>query len=304
MKYEKIYGLILAVSVISIVIFALVLPMRGLRKNMLDSQIVRALSTVQIATESYISKKGEVPKNVSDLNFETGSKPSSKTLKRISIKEDDGSYQLCATFYTDTKKDINESTSSTSNLLDMAKSYTSSYDNYGNYDVHGAGNYCFSNIDPYSADMPTDNYYDSNYNNFGSSVDYYNTSLLASSDKSGRDTKRLTDIKSMHSQLEAYFAQNGSGYPALTDFNTVSWRAINMKGLDDISLCDPSASSQVHCVLVSAPQSKVYSYQTWEDDGTTVCKAKNDQGCPKYTLTVTLESSINGSSTYVKKSLN
>jgi hypothetical protein len=107
----------------------------------------------------------------------------------------------------------------------------------------------------------------------------------------------------MHSQLEAYFAQNGGGYPALADFNTPSWRVTNMKGLDDVSLCDPSALSQTRCVLVSAPQSKAYSYQTWEDDGT-VCTSKSGQDCPKYTLTATLESTINGSSTYVKKSLN
>ena len=33
-----------------------------------------------------------------------------------------------------------------------------------------------------------------------------------------RDTERQTDIKAVHGQLEAYYAQNGA-YPALADLN-------------------------------------------------------------------------------------
>lgn len=301
MKYEKIFGIFLAVSVVAVVIFALAVPMQGLRKSMLDSQIVNALGLVQIAVEKYIVEKGEVPKNIEDLTFDSNPKPSSKTLKRITVKEDDSGYQLCATFYTDTKKDAQETTNNTENLVNMAKSFTSNYNNYGTYNVHDAGNYCFKSTDSYNANMLKDNYYN---NDLNSDINYYSISPSNSSDKSGRDTKRQTDIKALHSQLEAYYAQNGSGYPTLADFNTASWRAINMKGLDDITLCDPSALAQTHCVLIYAPQSKAYSYQVWEDDGVSTCKAKNGQTCPRYTLTATLESKINGSNVYVKKSLN
>jgi prepilin-type N-terminal cleavage/methylation domain-containing protein len=121
-----------------------------------------------------------------------------------------------------------------------------------------------------------------------------------------RDTKRQTDIKALRSQLEAYYAQSGAGYPIMGDFNTSSWRDTNMKGLDSAALCDPSAASQSGCTLVAAPAARSYAYQTWETDGTTACTGNTGAGvnCPKYTLTATLEGTINGSGTYVQTSLN
>ncbi len=121
-----------------------------------------------------------------------------------------------------------------------------------------------------------------------------------------RDTKRQTDVKALHSQLEAFFAQNSGGYPVLADVNNATWRNTqpNMKGLDPSALCDPSAASQTNCSLVATPAAKSYAYQVWADDGSTACTATTGQTCPKYTLTATLEGTINGSGTYVKKSLN
>ncbi|MEI6237140.1 MAG: type II secretion system protein [Candidatus Saccharibacteria bacterium] len=122
----------------------------------------------------------------------------------------------------------------------------------------------------------------------------------------GRDTKRQTDIKALHSQLEAFFAQNGGGYPVMADVNTASWRNTqpNMKGLDEAALCDPSNATQTNCQLVATPAAQSYAYQVWDVDGTTACTSTTGQTCPKYTLTATLEGTINGSGTYVKKSLN
>ena len=119
-----------------------------------------------------------------------------------------------------------------------------------------------------------------------------------------RDTKRQTDIRALYSMLEAFYAQNGGGYPVLVDFNTASWRTTNMKGLDEGALCDPSASATTGCALVSAPAAKSYAYQVWQTDGTTACTATTGQTCPKYTVTATLEGTVNGSGTYVKNSLN
>lgn len=119
-----------------------------------------------------------------------------------------------------------------------------------------------------------------------------------------RDTKRQTDIRALHSQLEAFFAQNGGGYPPLVDVNSASWRSTNMKGLDASALCDPSAASQTNCTLVAAPAANSYAYQVWQSDGSTACTATTGQTCPKYTLTATLEGTINGAGTYVKNSLN
>src|SRR6202161_375336 len=54
-----------------------------------------------------------------------------------------------------------------------------------------------------------------------------------------RNSKRQTDVQSLQTQLEAFFSQNGY-YPSLTDMNTSSWRATNMKSLDPNALIDPS----------------------------------------------------------------
>jgi hypothetical protein len=119
-----------------------------------------------------------------------------------------------------------------------------------------------------------------------------------------RDTKRQTDIKAMHSQLEAYFAQNMVGYPAFVDFNSSTWRAENMNGLDELVICDPGADDQTNCSLVNKPQASAYAYETWENDGVTPCNVTSNEVCRKYTLTATLEDKINGSGVYVKNSLN
>src|SRR5580698_1149765 len=56
-----------------------------------------------------------------------------------------------------------------------------------------------------------------------------------------RNAKRQSDIASLQTQLEAFFSQNGY-YPSLTDMNSATWRATNMKSLDPESLVDPSSS--------------------------------------------------------------
>lgn len=116
----------------------------------------------------------------------------------------------------------------------------------------------------------------------------------------GRDTERETDIKAIHGQLEAYYAQNGL-YPLLSDVNSAAWRQTNMKGLDNEALRDPKGTPGTF-TLAGAPATAVYSLQVYEADGTTSCTVAAN--CAKYTLTATLEGQINGSSTYVKQSLN
>jgi len=119
-----------------------------------------------------------------------------------------------------------------------------------------------------------------------------------------RDTKRQTDIRAQYSMLEAYYAQNGGGYPVLVDLNSATWRSTNMKGLDAAALCDPSNATQTNCSDVGAPAAKSYAYQTWDSDGSTACTGATGTTCAKYTLTATLEGTVNGSSTYAKTSLN
>jgi type II secretion system protein G len=106
-----------------------------------------------------------------------------------------------------------------------------------------------------------------------------------------RNTERQTDIKAIHGQLEAYYAQNGK-YPTLANMNDSTWRGTNMKGLDAEALKDPKGSAQT---LAAAAAANTYSYvvtPTSCDDITTDCTG--------YTLTGTYE----GSGTFVKTNLN
>lgn len=64
-----------------------------------------------------------------------------------------------------------------------------------------------------------------------------------------RNTERETDLKSLHGQLEAYYAQENR-YPTLDELNqtgtgNANWRADNMKGLDPEALKDPKGTTQV-----------------------------------------------------------
>ena len=110
-----------------------------------------------------------------------------------------------------------------------------------------------------------------------------------------RNTERQTDVKAIHGQVEAYYAQNGK-YPTLANMNDATWRAANMKGLDVEALKDPKGTAST---LAATAAASTYSYAVFAADGTTACdNSTND--CAVYTLTATYE----GSGTYSKSNLN
>jgi prepilin-type N-terminal cleavage/methylation domain-containing protein len=118
-----------------------------------------------------------------------------------------------------------------------------------------------------------------------------------------RNAKRQTDIQSLQTQLEAFFSQNGY-YPSLTDMNSSTWRATNMKSLDPNALVDPSSTcnpTSASC-LVSAPVAKSYSYAVTDSSGNP-CEV-TDTNCAQYTLTAEYEGTVNGQSTYTKSNLD
>jgi type II secretory pathway pseudopilin PulG len=110
-----------------------------------------------------------------------------------------------------------------------------------------------------------------------------------------RDTERTTDIKSIYSHLEAYYAQNGA-YPALAEVNDGTWRGTNMKGLDDDALSDPKGTGPT---LGASPSATAYAYAVFQTDGTTACTTAAAD-CAVYTLTATLEQG----GTFEKSNLN
>lgn len=105
-----------------------------------------------------------------------------------------------------------------------------------------------------------------------------------------RDTERETDIKAIHGQLEAYYADHG-GYPSLTDMNTAAWRSANMAGLDDEALEDPDSGGNQ--TLQGAQTVNRYAYIP----ASVGCAT---DACTSYTLIAVKE---NGTDTIQKTSL-
>ena len=109
-----------------------------------------------------------------------------------------------------------------------------------------------------------------------------------------RDTERTTDVKAIHGQVEAYYAQNVS-YPGLVELNSSTWRGTNMKGLDAEALKDPKFTTSLACKdasnnpqLAATPSTGCYGYAVFQSDGTTACTTAAAD-CAKYTLTANLE---------------
>ncbi len=115
----------------------------------------------------------------------------------------------------------------------------------------------------------------------------------------GRDTERQTDVKALHGQLEAYYAQNGR-YPTLANLNDTTFRNASMKGLDVGALVDPKGDKTASAPIASSAGANVYSYAV----SPTSCDNGAGGDCTGYVLTATLEGTIDGSGTYVKNSLN
>jgi prepilin-type N-terminal cleavage/methylation domain-containing protein len=109
--------------------------------------------------------------------------------------------------------------------------------------------------------------------------------------KKARNTERETDIKAIHGQLEAYFAQNNA-YPGLANMNDGTFRTNSLKGLDGEALKDPKGTAQTLGSSVSATQ---YGYTTTPSDCTAALN-----NCTGYTLTAQLE----GGGNFEKKNLN
>lgn len=109
-----------------------------------------------------------------------------------------------------------------------------------------------------------------------------------------KDTERQTDIKALHGQVEAYYAQNGR-YPTLANMNDATFRAANMKGLDEEALKDPEGEK---AMLGAAAATNTYAYAVTGSDGSACDNSERD--CATYTLTATLDDG----KTFTKNNLN
>jgi general secretion pathway protein G len=120
-----------------------------------------------------------------------------------------------------------------------------------------------------------------------------------------RNSERQTDINSVSSQLEGYFAKS-SGYPTLTDLNTAAWRTGNEIKVGDAEKAFADPSNSTLNTLVAAVTAGRYSYVPTP----TGCESPTDNAgassgtatpCTGYTLTAVQEGS---GGNYVKNSAN
>ncbi|HVX58582.1 MAG TPA: hypothetical protein VG964_02495 [Candidatus Saccharimonadales bacterium] len=117
------------------------------------------------------------------------------------------------------------------------------------------------------------------------------------------DTERKSDIVKLDGQIQAYQAETDK-YPSLAQINNSSFRAANMKGLDEGNLTDPqwevtlkdcTANSVAILDGTSTPPQGCYGY----DPSPAGCDNKNTD-CTSYILTTRLETG----GSYTKESIN
>ena len=118
-----------------------------------------------------------------------------------------------------------------------------------------------------------------------------------------RNAKRQTDMNSVQTNLEAYFATNAH-YPSYADLNNPTWTTANMKSLDVTALEDPSStcvqSATTNCLSTGTPAAGSYYYTATASTGSVTNRETNDTTCTQYALTATFE----GGGTDIKHNLD
>jgi len=103
-----------------------------------------------------------------------------------------------------------------------------------------------------------------------------------------RDSKRQTDIQSLQTQVEAFYATSNY-YPSLVDINSDTWRKDKMKSLSADTMTDPSGTSNQLKGTTAAAGDKQYSYVA--TNSTNAACSAGDTTCDSYELSAWLESS-------------
>ncbi len=110
--------------------------------------------------------------------------------------------------------------------------------------------------------------------------------------KKGRDADRKSDINSIYSQVEVYFAENAK-YPSLAQLNNATFRSASLKGLSNDALADPSNAGTV-AVTGTTPAANSGTFQyayvvTATGGGACDNGASGDADCAVFTIAANLE---------------
>ncbi len=123
-----------------------------------------------------------------------------------------------------------------------------------------------------------------------------------------RNSERQTDINSISTQLEGYFAKN-SGYPSLADLNSGTWRTNNEVkiGDGDKAFADPSSPTTVTLSgTVPSAVGNSYSYVPTPANcnSPTTAAAPPVAGTTPYCSGYTLTAFMENAAVYTKNSAN
>ncbi len=290
---KKYYIGLLVLGVLTFVLTIYTISLGVIGKQ--DVKTLKSAQSIADKLDKYLATAQKIPVSL-DVAGITGVP---KTITYT--KKSEETYEFCVTYKT--ASDAYSSTNISSVLLGTlyggSTATTSGYDTAQDPSAytpstlyisgsHKKGKVC-QTIKPYLSSSYLNNY---NYNYTPTpppSVSLFDIQTKA------RNTERQTDIKAIHGQVEAYYAQSGK-YPTLSNMNDSSWRSTNMKGLDTEALRDPQGSGKV---LLADPSANAYSYAVFGSDGSTSCdNVKVD--CAVYTLSATYE----GGGTFTKTNLN
>jgi type II secretory pathway pseudopilin PulG len=206
----------LVIVVFAIVAVVLQLPAIALQRDAQDDrQTSKDISEIRNAISSYARDKHAMPKTLSAVTLDDGH--AKDNLGAYTYKNDDTNqkYELCANFKTNTLGSEDSDTT-----------FGLSSSSYANPSKHEKGNYCFAFDQPASA-------------SYDSQLFYQPPSDSGSVQSKAKDTEMQTDIRSLYSQLEAYYNSN-SQYPSATQLYSDTWRQTNLKNLSSAAVLSPN----------------------------------------------------------------
>lgn len=284
---KKYYVGFALLSLLSIGIAAYVL-MQGVAGKQ-DIQTNKKANEIAKDLNNYIAKNRTIPENLEEADI----RDVPNTIKYT--KKDSSSFEFCVTYKSDKSyasngvMDVLWGSALRSNSFDDDM-YESDYTPSTLYLPYSykKGENC-QTVEPYSLRNSRST---SLFNSLTTTSN--NNSSTSSTSLKTRDTERQNDIKALHGQIEAYYAQNGY-YPTFANMNDATFRSVNMKGLDTEALKDPVGKL---ATLKSSAAKNYYSYTVTSASGGACDNAAND--CAMYTLTATLEAG----GTYTKTQLN
>lgn len=251
-----------------------------------DKVTQKKVTEISQKLNSYVSKNKKIPQTLKEAGVDNI--PGTIKYEKVSAT----TYKFCATFK---KKSSYAGAPMLTSLIwgggVQSTRDDSQYDYYSDSNDEASSLYMYSHkegencqtVKPYQIAY---SYYDNSY--------YSPPVSDGSASSKVQDTERQSDIKSIHAQLEAYYAQNGL-YPSYKELNSQTWRSTNMKGLASSSLKDPGGASTL---MASKPAKNIYSYEAVSSTGASCDNSATT--CTAYTLTATLSDG----SEYTKLSLN